>query len=253
MKRLFCTLSLLCLLLLTPGSKASAGLPLFSCRMGVGASNGSPRLVDLFPLQAEGLINWTYNSELTLPPGMAYIRMLRTGDYQDRYQKMRAAFEAYARAHPGQDWIIGNEPDTRFEDQDALPPETYAERFYEFASRLRKADPRARIGFGTITQPTPLRLRYLQRAWQRLGVLAGGRAGASALVDFWAVHAFILNEAPGEWGVGVPPGFDNDYADAVRITNLADTHSLALFQQRVRAFRKPSSSVRARTRTPWRA
>ncbi|MEW6568905.1 MAG: hypothetical protein AB1449_12220 [Chloroflexota bacterium] len=58
-----------------------------------------------------------------------------------------------------------------------------------------------------MVQPTPIRLRYLQRAWDRLVALAGTAGAASSLIDFWNVHAFILNEWPGEWGTGVPPGF----------------------------------------------
>ena len=39
------------------------------------------------------------------------------------------------------------------------------------------------------------------------------------------------------WGTGIPPGFENDHADAVIITDFADTYSIDIFQQRIIAFR----------------
>ena len=139
------------------------------------------------------------------PGGIEYIQVLRVRD--DVYPDVLSELSGLVAANPGAYWEVGNEPDTSYESQDDLTPETYADRFYAIGTQIRSLDSTARIGFGTVVQATPIRLRYLERAWQRLILLAGSQAAASGLIDFWNVHAFILNEWPGEAGTGVPPGF----------------------------------------------
>lgn len=139
------------------------------------------------------------------PGGIEYIQVLRVRD--DVYPDVLSELAGLVTANPGAYWEIGNEPDTTYENQDNVTPETYAERFFAIATQIRGLDSSARIGFGTVVQATPIRLRYLERAWQRLIALAESQSAASGLIDFWNVHAFILNEWPGEWGTGVPPGF----------------------------------------------
>jgi hypothetical protein len=146
---------------------------------------------------------------------------------------------------------VGNEPDTTYENQDALLPEVYADRYYELATIIRSLDPAAQIAFGSIVQPTPIRLRYLDRAWAELVAQAGSTASASAMIDFWSIHAFILNEQEGSWGTGIPPGFENDHADAVIITDLTDTYSIDIFQPRVIAFRSWMASIGERSKPLW--
>ena len=53
--------------------------------------------------------------------------------------------------------MVGNEPDTTYENQDALLPEVYADRYFELATIIRRLDPSARIAFGSVVQPTPIR------------------------------------------------------------------------------------------------
>jgi hypothetical protein len=80
-------------------------------------------------------------------------------------------------------------------------------------------------------------LQYLDKAWQKLVNLAGDQTSASHMIDFWAIHSFILNEFPNEWGTGLPPGFEASINDAFRITDLSITHSISLFTSRLRDFR----------------
>jgi hypothetical protein len=80
-------------------------------------------------------------------------------------------------------------------------------------------------------------LRYLNRAWNKLILLAGSTQAASSLIDFWTIHAFILNESPGEWGTGVPPGAEHDFGDAFKISDVALTHSAEIFSSRLKNFR----------------
>ena len=146
---------------------------------------------------------------------------------------------------------MGNEPDTTYENQDTLLAEVYADRYYELATIIRDLDPSARIAFGSVVQPTPIRLRYLQRAWDQLVVDAGSSAAASDLIDIWSIHAFILNEQAGYWGTGIPPGFEGDDWDAIIITDLTDTYSSEIFVQRINAMRTWMVSIGEREKPLW--
>jgi hypothetical protein len=185
----------------------------------------------------------------SLPPGVEYIHVLRLRD--DLYPQTLANLPAWVEANPGSVWVVGNEPDTTYENQDALLPEVYADRYYEISTVIRRLDRSARIAFGSVVQPTPIRLRYLDRAWNQLVTETGGSAAASRLIDLWSIHSFILNEQMGGWGTGIPPGFENDHGDAIIITDFADTYSIAIFQQRIIDFRLWMQSIGERDKPLW--
>lgn len=60
-----------------------------------------------------------------------------------------------------------------------------------------------------------------------------------------------MNEVPGQWGTGAPPGFENDHGDAVAIANFAQTYSSAVFAQRVQAFRSWMASKGEQNKPLW--
>lgn len=218
------------------------------CRFGITSPLGSEGY-DIANIGVGSYLDWGAVTNPSLPEGVEYIRVLRQRN--DLYPQTLANLHAWVQANPEGVWVVGNEPDTTYEGQDALLPEVYADRFYELATIIRRQDPSARIAFGSIVQPTPIRMRYLDRAWNELVARAGGSAAASKLIDLWAIHAFILNEQVMSWGTGVPPGFENDHADAVIITNLDDTHSIAIFQQRIIEFRSWMASKGERGKPLW--
>jgi hypothetical protein len=146
---------------------------------------------------------------------------------------------------------VGNEPDTTYENQDALLPEVYAYRYFEVATIIRSLDPSARIGFGSVVQPTPIRRRYLGRAWDELVVKAGGADKASALIDIWSIHSFILNEQEGYWGTGIPPGLENYDWEAIIIIDLTDTYAIDIFRQRIIDFRTWMNDIGEQNKPLW--
>jgi hypothetical protein len=156
-------------------------------------------------LKAGTYINFGNSLSPARPGGIEYIQMLRVRD--DLYPNVLSQLPGLVAANPGAYWEVGNEPDTTYSVQDKVTPETYADRYYAIATQIRSLDPSAKIAFGTIVQPSPIRLHYLERAWNQLVADAGSQSAASGLIDIWATHAFILNEWPHEWGTGVPPGF----------------------------------------------
>ncbi len=243
-----------------PRSQAQA-LPAITddtaCRFGITSASGSAGY-NIASLGVASYLDWGAVTNPSLPSGVEYIRVLRLRD--DWYPQTLASLPAWVQANPGGVWIVGDEPDTTFNNQDALLPEVYADRYYQLSQIIRRLDRTAQIGFGPIVQPTPIRIRYLQRAWDRLAADAGGYAAASSLVDFWAIHSFILNEATSlsnYWGTSIPPGFEDDYADAFIIDlanhpeQLSYTYSIDIFQSRIIAFRAWLASIGERNKPLW--
>lgn len=138
-------------------------------------------------------------------------------------------FTSYAQAHPGLVWLIGNEPDVVW--QDNSTPDEYAAVYQAAYVALKAADPSSRIAIAGVSQPTPLRLQYLDR------VLAAyqDQFGEAMPIDVWNVHNFILNEQRGSWGIDIPPGFDVDSG----LLHTIDQHDdLKIFRQQIIAFRQ---------------
>jgi len=154
------------------------------------------------------------------------------------YQQFLTSLPDLVMRNPGSVWLIGNEPD-RKKYQDDLTPEKYAERFFEVATIIKNFDSNSKIGFGSVVQPTPIRIRYLEKSLARLSELAGNRETALSMIDIWSIHAFILTEI-GTWGADIPPGFDCDVIscdDAILITDYSDTYSIDIFIERIQNFR----------------
>lgn len=189
------------------------------------------------------VLDWRLNDSIELPQEIEYIHVVRVSDalFQNQFESL----DLLIALNPGETWIIGNEPD-RYYWQDSITPEKYAERYYQTAMKIRAIDPAAKLGFGTVVQPTPIRMRYLDRALDAMDLLSGSREASLALIDIWSIHAFILNEHPYQWGAEIPVGFfpyepgdefEEDWEDAIQITDFGDTHSIQIFMERIINFR----------------
>ena len=80
---------------------------------------------------------------------------LRDGAYSPQGDDLMAEIDAL----PGALWLIGNEPDVRW--QNNIPPDVYAELYHELYYLLKDRDPSCQVAIGGVAQPTPLRLKYL--------------------------------------------------------------------------------------------
>lgn len=223
-----------------------------ACRFGITSPLGSDGY-ELASLGVGSYLDWGAVTNPILPDGVEYIRVLRLMD--SLYPQTVANLPTWIQANPSSVWVVGNEPDTTFGDQDELLPEVYADRFYEVARIIRRLDRTALIAFGSIVQPTPIRLRYLDRAWNQLVADVGSQAAASRLIDIWSIHSFILNEdIEWAWGTGIPPGFEGDDHDAFEIKlmdELSKTYSIQIFQQRIIAFRSWMAEKGERNKPLW--
>lgn len=203
-------------------------LPAGRERFGVGVPVGS--IAD-YPVEHLGIgwyVNWRVEVSPARPGGVAFWQMVRVseGGYRPDAETIRAA----ALANPGSVWLIGNEPDVEW--QDGITPDRYAELYHELYSLLKSIDPTCRVAIGGVTQPTPLRLAYLDR------VLAAyqNRYGGPMPVDIWNVHGFLLREERDSWGVGIPPGFDDvTHGSLLEIDGHDD---LLAFREQIVAFRR---------------
>ncbi|MCP4427367.1 MAG: hypothetical protein GY803_23005 [Chloroflexi bacterium] len=211
----------------TPTS-AAVGLYPMRERFGVGAPGGG---MNIPPALAAGLpahlyLDWNINIEPPGNPDIAYWQMVRL-----RPEGVVQSWEeiaAVAEAQPGAVWIVGNEPDVVW--QDNLTAERYAELYHAVYQFIKERDPSAQIAVAGVAQPTPLRLAYLDRILAAYEDLAG----EPMPVDIWTIHAFILREETGSWGVDIPPGMDGANG---RLYEIADHNNIAIFRQFVFDFR----------------
>jgi hypothetical protein len=208
------------------------------CRFGIGA----PRDVARYPvnqLRIGWYTNWGATQQPVRPGGIEYLQMIRLSQSgHDAYSAIPQGDDLLAiiHANPGALWVIGNEPDRR-KWQDSLEPAIYARAYHDLYHQIKAADPTARIAAGSIVQPTPVRLQYLDM------VLDSYRAryGQAMPVDIWNIHAFILNERsctyfPEDcWGADVPPGINAP--EGMRYS-IQDNDSLVIFKQFIVDFRR---------------
>jgi hypothetical protein len=148
---------------------------------------------------------------------------------EDGFRPESEVLRAAASANPGGIWLIGNEPDVRW--QDNTTPERYAVLYHEIYHLIKEADPASRMAIGGVSQPTPLRLAYLERVLTTYEE----RFGEPMPVDVWNVHNFILREERDSWGVDIPPGMD---ADTGVLREIDDHDDMDIFRSQIVAFRR---------------
>lgn len=196
-------------------------------RFGIGVSLPAPHLARLADLGAGWFLNWNSLAPSGRPAGPEFVRMVRVPRGQPN--PGLATLADIAQRSPGSLWLIGNEPDVIW--QDNATPEQYVQVYHDVYSTLKQADPASRIAIAGVSQPTPLRLQYLDR----ILALYRERYGADMPIDVWNVHNFILPEQRGSWGVDIPPGIE---ANSGLSVDIDDHDDLARFQQQIVDFRQ---------------
>ncbi|MFN8491945.1 MAG: CARDB domain-containing protein [Caldilineaceae bacterium] len=217
----------------------AAGAPL--CRFGANNSDAPIMSFDTAALRIGWYIDYHAVATPERPNGIKYaplIHLQQTGPASYTYFPNGPDLQQVIAGNLGADWFIGNEPD-RIDFQDDMEPAVYALAYHELYALLKTADPTAHIFAGSIVQPTPLRLQYLDK------VLASyfTQFGKAMPVDGWAIHNFILNEASCAhykdnavcWGADIPPTIDA--IDGLRI-QVRDNDNFTLFKQQIVRFRQ---------------
>ncbi len=196
-------------------------------RYGIGVSLPAPWIQRLTDLKAGWFLDWSALAPSGRPAGVDYLRMVRVPHGQPSPDL--ATLASIAQRSPGSLWLIGNEPDVIW--QDNATPDQYIQVYHDVYATLKQADPTSRIAIGGVTEPSALRLQYLDL------VLNGYRAryGEEMPIDVWNVHNFILPEKRGSWGVDIPPGINVDSGLNVGID---DHDDLARFKEQIVDFRR---------------
>lgn len=214
------------------------------CRMGVNLTSWTTPAILLDSLRTGWYIDYHAVSAVPHPNGGAHmpvINLTQIGSDGFISKPSGAALDSAIAANPGADWIIGNEPDRRYYQND-LEPHVYARAFHDMTQYIRAKDPTARFFAGAIVQPTPLRLRYLDLVlsshWSQFG--------QALPADGWAIHNFILNERSCShyndpyicWGADIPPGIDATDGLVIGLDELKKTADFEFFKQQIVRFRQ---------------
>jgi hypothetical protein len=196
-------------------------------RWGIGVASGPISRYDVEPLRLGWYLDWATRADPPRPGDVAYAQMIRLGGDELRPNVEEIAI--IAQANPGSLWLVGNEPDVIW--QDNVTPATYAQLYHDAYTAVKHADPTAQVAAGGVSQPTPLRLRYLD------AVLGAYRQqfGADMPADAWSVHNFILREERGSWGVDIPPDMPDDQGMRYQVD---DNGSLDIFRRQIMGFRR---------------
>ena len=216
------------------------------CRFGVTAP---PEIAsyDVASLNLGWYVDWAINPSPPQPAGIEYVQMVRLrqqgvdGWNFQAGQSWETLTDAIA-ANSGALWLIGNEPDSPF--QDDMVPQSYAHAFHDLHNFIKDQDPTSKVGIGGIVQPTPLRLAYLDKVWDTYY----RTYGKTMPVDVWNIHSFILRETTvvpdpepcgsrtvPVWGAYIPPGAG---ASMGKLYCIRDQDNLDIFWQRIRDFRR---------------
>lgn len=208
--------------------------PLPDCLSRTGVSG---RLDDVAAAANAGLpfgnyFDWWFNAD---PPAIGgqsagddprYWQMVPVS--QDGPAVSWAQIEEVLAARPGSIWIVGNEPDVIW--QDNTTADAYAAIYHDVYTFIKDRDPEAQVAIAGVAQPSPLRLAYLERALDAYR----DSYGQPMPVDIWSIHAFILREQAGSWGVGIPPGMEENQG---LLYEIADHDDLEIFGQNLFSFR----------------
>ncbi len=195
-----------------------------SCRYGVASFSND----DYNFLQELGIgwaLNFNSNFSLNVPDGVEYAPMIRfkpkldtqgkrTGDYiltnTLPLTNDPGGLGPVIAANPGRMWLVGNEVDRVFW-QDDLMPDVYATAYHDVYEFIKGIDPSAQIAVSGLVQVTPGRLQYLDIVWDTYLQ----KYGVPMPVDVWNMHIYILPEIKedGTWvGAAVALGTDESIA-----------------------------------------
>jgi hypothetical protein len=196
-------------------------------RIGIGVSYVKREVGRLQDLRPGFYLTWGL-SAVSQPAGVStFTPMVRL--FKGQPALALSTYTNYAQQHPGRLWLIGNEPDVIW--QDNSTPAEYAAAYHTLYSAIKAADPTSRIAIAGVSQPTPLRLQYLEQ------ILAAyqDQFGEPMPIDVWNIHNFILNEERGSWGIGIPPGLA---VDRGQLSSIDQHDDLKIFRQQIVNFRR---------------
>ena len=178
----------------------------WSTRAGFGISFSTDPEYWAEKLGSGWFIDWSVQTE-SQSIGLNHWQMIRV--HEDCIVPSIEEIESAAARHPGQVWIIGNEPDVIW--QDNVSAERYAAVYHDLYKIIKLSDQTAMIAVGGVSQATPLRLQYLAQVLQNYQEVYLDPMPA----DWWTVHGYVLREEKESLGSRYSP---RDGCEPGRIT-----------------------------------
>jgi hypothetical protein len=217
---------------------ASGFTPYYNRRFGFGVTyeGGNPTQYNIEPLNAGWFWDWSARKNASLP-GLEYIRTIRLKPDGDSYTPSLSGDRLLAviNANPGATWSIANEPDCVW--MDNMVSYLYARAYHDLYYFIKEADPTAKVAAGSIVQPTPQRINYLNRVLEAYRL----NYDESLPADLWITHNYTLCEncwpkpQPGDpfaWGACRVPDWPNG-SDVDTYYSVQDHWKLEPFAERI--------------------
>jgi hypothetical protein len=144
-----------------------------------------------------------------------------------------STIQSIAASRPGMTWVLGNEME-RIDwgalggvcgAQDEMLPEVYAQAYHDVYAVIKNADPTAQVAAGALVQPSPLRIKYMDRVWAEY---TSRYMTTTMPVDVWNIHVYVYNEKsctafPADcWGADIPAGLTETVGLAFKIRDHKD-------------------------------
>jgi len=195
-------------------------------RLGVSLPTWHGNADTLRALQIGWVMDWGARGSVAYGATVDYAQTVRMGGGRLSLDAM--TITAIAAARPGSTWLISNEPDVRW--QDNVTPDVYARLYREAYQAIKAGDSSAVVAAGGISEPTELRLKYLDRVLQEYR----NAFGETLPSDAWHIHNYMLREERDSWGVDIPPGLPENTG---ALYGIDDSANLALFKSQIVRFR----------------
>lgn len=172
--------------------------------------------------------DWSIRRQPLRPGGIKYAQLIQVR--ASAYPTNTLQLTETVAANPGGLWIIGNEPEAKY-NQGNRTPDQYAAVYHHLYPLIKGLDPTAWIAIGGVIEPTPLRLEWLDMVLSEYQ----SRFGEPMPVDVWNIHMQILQEKAGSWGAEIPVGLPDTEGELYTLQQNADPE---IFRQLVTAFRQ---------------
>lgn len=180
-------------------------------------------------------VGWAYSFGLnihSLASGVEFMPMIRMKQQFDSQGKRLPGYNLtntslsdgpgglgpLVQANPGKLWLVGNEVDRVFW-QDDMMPDIYAQAYHDVYWFIKDRDPTAQIAISGLVQVTPGRLQYLDIVLDSYLK----KYGTPMPVDVWNLHVYIL---PERRATNTPPF----YADSRAAIALGTDPNLAIWE-----------------------